>query len=64
MDKQTLLQKFISLGWYPEADVIVSVIEDHMPSEAPSNPLNSGAYDYGFQLGYNAYRNELLKSLR
>lgn len=63
MAKMTLRQKLTDCGWFRDADAIIMIIEEHLPSEAPSNPLNSSAYDYGFQLGYNAYRNEVLKSL-
>ena len=64
MAEKTLRQKLIDHGWCLEADTIVSVVFNHLPSEAPSNPLNCSSYDYGFQLGYNAYRAEMLRNLQ
>ena len=64
MAKKTLRQELVDHGWYLEASDIVSVVRYHLPSEAPPNPLNSSSFDYGFQLGYNAYREEILRSLQ
>jgi hypothetical protein len=65
MAEKTLRQKLLDRGWLSsEVDTTVSVVFNHLPSEAPSNPLNSSAYDYGFQLGYNAYRAEVLRNLQ
>lgn len=65
MAEKTLRQKLLDRGWPSwEIDTIVSVVFNYLPSEAPSNPLNSSSFDYGFQLGYNAYREEILRSLQ
>lgn len=66
MVEKTLHQHLIESGWEDnrDADDIVHDLKQWLPSEAPSNPLNSSAYDYGFQLGYNAYRAEVLRNLQ
>jgi hypothetical protein len=66
MAEKTLQQTLIDKGWVGDfqAPNLVNLFKDWIPSEAPPNPLNSSSFDYGFQLGYNAYRNEILRSLQ
>lgn len=66
MAEKTLRQTLIELGGVGKYDAnnLVRVFKNWLPSEAPSNPLNSSSFDYGFQLGYNAYRAEVLRTLQ
>jgi hypothetical protein len=66
MVEKTLRQILIELGGVDKYDAnnLVRVFKNWLPSEAPSNPLNSSSFDYGFQLGYNACREEILRNLQ